>query len=126
MLPKRLDGIEAGIALPQLCELMDRKLALQEPHEQIRRAFRAFDSGAKGFISLGTHRPDAAHRSRGTHTCDPRLGACAGEFVEVMADVAPHMMREMVTLIFDQVDADRDGRVCFRDFDAIAREVQVA
>ena len=29
----------------------ERRLALQEPDEVVRRAFRAFDSGAKGYIS---------------------------------------------------------------------------
>jgi len=91
MLPKRADGIEAGIELPQLCELMARRLALQEPDEIIRRAFRSFDEQSRGYISLR-------------------------DFEGVMSSVAPHLPRETVSLVFSEIDADRDGRVSYKDF----------
>ena len=87
-------GLEGGIDLPHLCELMERRLALQEPDEVTRRAFRAFDEGAKGFIS-------------------------AHDFERVMAVVAPHLPRQTVSLVFGQVDSDGDGRVSYRDFHAM-------
>ena len=86
-----LTGIEAGIELPQLCELMARRIALQEPDEVIRRAFRSFDEQSKGYISLR-------------------------DFEGVMSSVAPHLPRETVSLAFSEIDADRDGRVSYKDF----------
>ena len=80
-----LAGIEAAIELPRFCELMDQRLALQEPDEVTRRAFRAFDAGAKGYIS-------------------------AADFVGVMSAVAPHLPRDTISLVFAEVDADRDGK----------------
>uniref|UniRef100_A0A7S2N9F7 EF-hand domain-containing protein n=1 Tax=Haptolina brevifila TaxID=156173 RepID=A0A7S2N9F7_9EUKA len=91
MLPKCADGTEAGIALPQLCELLARRLALQEPDEIARRAFRAFDEKSKGYISLR-------------------------DFEAVMGSIAPHLPCETVSLVFSEIDTDRDGRVSFKDF----------
>ena len=70
--------------LPQFCEAMERRLALQEPDEVTRRAFRAFDAHAKGYISLS-------------------------DFERVMGGVAPHLPYETISLAFSEVDADRDG-----------------
>lgn len=33
-----------------------------------------------------------------------------------MAEVAPHLPSRTVNLVFAQLDADRDGRVSYRDF----------
>ena len=73
---------------------MEQKLALQEPDELIRRTFRAFDDGAKGFIS-------------------------ARDFDRVVAAVAPHLPHQTVSLVFAQVDSDGDGRISYRDFHAM-------
>lgn len=75
-----------GVTLPQLCELLSRKLMLQEPEEVVRRAFRAFDEDAKGFVSLR-------------------------DLERAMHNVAPQLPRETVALAFRELDADADGRV---------------
>ena len=80
-----------GLTLPQLCEIAARKLALQEPEEVVRRAFRAFDRRAKGYVSLG-------------------------DLEAAVANVAPQLPRHTVALAFDQLDADRDGRVAYGEF----------
>ena len=77
-------GIEAGVDLPRFCELMDQRLMLQEPDEVVRRAFRVFDSNAKGYIS-------------------------AQDFENAMASVAPHLPHDVIALVFSEIDADRDG-----------------
>ena len=104
LLPKRLQAQQLegevshctprGVTLPQLCDLAARKLAVQEPDEVVRRAFRAFDSGAKGYVSRG-------------------------DLEDVVARVAPQLPRNTVDLIFSQVDTDRDSKVSFRDFHAM-------
>lgn len=96
LLPKRADGAPCGIELPELCEALERKLALQDPDEVVRRAFRAFDASHKGFVSLA-------------------------DLEAVMASVAPHLPRETVRLIFAQLDTDRDGRVSYKDFHTMVR-----
>ena len=83
-----------GLSLPQVCELITRKLALQEPDEVVRRAFRAFDGQAKGYVSLA-------------------------DLEAAVAAVAPHLPRHTVALAFNQLDADRDGRVAYGDFHAM-------
>jgi hypothetical protein len=83
-----------GIELPRLCEAMAHRLALQEPDEVIRRAFRAFDPTAKGYISLA-------------------------DLEAAVANVAPGLPAHTVELCFRQLDADGDGRVSFRDFSAM-------
>ena len=83
-----------GIELPRLCEAMTRKLALQEPDEVIRRAFRAFDPTAKGYISLA-------------------------DLETAVASVAPGLPTHTIELCFRQLDTDGDGRVSFRDFAAM-------
>ena len=77
-------GFETGIELPRFCELMDQRLAMQEPDEVTRRSFRAFDAHAKGYIS-------------------------AADFERVMNGIAPHLPRETISLVFSEVDTDRDG-----------------
>lgn len=64
---------------------MEQRLALQEPDEVTRRAFRSFDAHAKGYISMG-------------------------DFERVMGSIAPHLPRETVSLVFAEVDTDRDGK----------------
>ena len=81
----------AGIGLPQLCEYMARKLALQEPDEVVRRAFRAFDTTAKGYVNFS-------------------------DFQAAVATFAAGLPQQTVELCFSQLDADGDGRVSFRDF----------
>ena len=94
-LPKRPTAVcpepPAGMTLPQLCELVTRKLALQEPEEVVRRAFRAFDDRAKGYISLA-------------------------DLESAVARVAPGLPRETVAHAFAELDADGDGRVAYGDF----------
>ena len=72
----------AGVELPQLCELVARKLAIQEPDEVVRRTFRAFDATAKGYLSLA-------------------------DLEAVVTRVAPQLPRHTIALIFAQLDADR-------------------
>ena len=81
----------SGIELPTLCEMVARKLAVREPDELVRRAFRAFDVHSKGYIS-------------------------PADLQEAVDDVAPHMPQRTVALAFSQLDSDRDGRVSYRDF----------
>ena len=85
------DAPPAGMTLDQLCELTSRKLAVQEPEEVVRRAFRAFDRRAKGYVSLGD--------------------------LEAAVDVvAPQLPRHSVALAFGELDADGDGRVAYGEF----------
>jgi hypothetical protein len=96
-LPKTGDGEPpAGVTLPQLCDLVARKLATQEPDEVVRRAFRAFDPQAKGFVSLA-------------------------DLHAAVARVAPNLPQHTVALAFAQLDGDRDGRVAYGDFHAMMR-----
>ena len=84
----------AGIELPQLCDFVARKLALQEPDEVVRRAFRCFDDGAKGYISQA-------------------------DLEAAVRRVAPHIAAHTVSLVFSQINAKSDGRVSYRDFHAM-------
>ena len=81
----------AGVTLDQLCELAARKLAVQEPEEVVRRAFRAFDRGAKGYVSQAD------------------LEAAVGV-------VAPQLPSPSVALAFGELDTDGDGCVGYGDF----------
>ena len=83
-----------GVELATLHELMARKLALQEPDEVVRRAFRAFDVQAKGYVSRA-------------------------DLEAAIERVAPQLPRHTVELIFSQLDGDRDGRVSYRDFNTM-------
>ena len=91
LLPKPESGDEARMELPQFSEIMAHRLSTQDADEQARRAFRAFDRGHKGYVSLDDLR-------------------------EVVLAVAPSLPPRTVELIFSQVDADADGRVSYRDF----------
>ncbi|KAL1520457.1 hypothetical protein AB1Y20_022038 [Prymnesium parvum] len=93
LMPKHSD-VEARMELPELCEVLARRMCAQDADEVIRRAFRAFDARQKGYISLA----------------DLQL---------VMHRVAPHLPQRTVDLIFSQVDEDKDGKVSFRDFYAM-------
>ena len=57
----------------------------------MRRAFRAFDRGAKGYVSLR-------------------------DLEAAVAAVSPSLPRQTVTLAFGELDADRDGRVAYGEF----------
>ncbi len=83
-----------GVALPELCDWLERKLGAQDADELTRKAFRAFDTQGRGFIGLD-------------------------DLEAVMAEVAPHVPAATVRLIFSQADANRDGRVSFRDFASV-------
>lgn len=84
-------GGGAGIELPAVCDFMSRKLASMDPDEVVRRAFRVFDTKHKGYVSLG-------------------------DLEMVMAEVAPHLPSQTISMVFSQLDQDRDGRVSYRDF----------
>ena len=86
LLPKH-----SQMELAQFCEAMAARLCAQEPDDAIRRAFRAFDAGLKGFVDRR----------------DLQL---------VVDAVAPHLPPQTVALAFDQVDGDGDGRVSYHDF----------
>ena len=64
--------------LPQLCEVMARRMCAQDVDETIRRAFRAFDPSHKGFVSRR-------------------------DLLQVMSRVAPHLSERTTELIFSQV-----------------------
>ena len=93
LVPKRSGSgaMPSGLTLPQLIDLVTRKLALQEPEELVRRAFRAFDQRANGYVSLA-------------------------DLEAAVQRVAPQLPRHTVALAFAQLDADCDGRVAYRDF----------
>lgn len=89
-----LDGAvvpPGGVTLAQLSELIARKLAVQEPEEVVRRAFRAFDGRAKGYIGLA-------------------------DLEAAVERVAPGLPRATVALAFSELDTDGDGRVGYGDF----------
>ena len=72
LLPKQRDADASssapmGLTLLQLTAWLSRKLAVQEPDEVVRRAFRAFDERAKGFVSLV--RPRGRRRSASRRSC---------------------------------------------------------
>lgn len=93
ILPRQPPGqIEpVRMELPQLCEVMARRMCAQDVDETIRRAFRAFDPSHKGFISRR-------------------------DLLQVMSRVAPHLSERTTELVFSQVDEDADGKVSYKDF----------
>ena len=80
ILPRQPAGLaETGrMELPQLCEVMARRMCAQDVDETIRRAFRAFDPSHKGFVSRR-------------------------DLLQVMSRVAPHLSERTTELIFSQV-----------------------
>jgi Ca2+-binding EF-hand superfamily protein len=85
------NAVQNGVGLAQLCEIVARKVSVQEPDELVRRAFRAFDYRAKGYISIA-------------------------DLEAAVERVAPQLPSRTISLVFSQLDADRDGRVSFKDF----------
>ena len=101
LLPKQRDADASssapmGLTLLQLTEWLSRKLAVQEPNEVVRRAFRAFDERAKGFVSLA-------------------------DLEAAVERVAPQLPRHTVQLAFEQIDHNRDGRVGYGEFHNMMR-----
>ena len=101
LLPKQRDADASssapmGLTLLQLTEWLSRKLAVQEPDEVVRRAFRAFDERAKGFVSLA-------------------------DLEAAVERVAPQLPRHTVQLAFEQIDHNRDGRVGYGEFHNMMR-----
>ena len=87
-------GAEAsvgGLPLSKFEEYCRVRLLLQDRDEEIRHAFKAFDSEGRGFISRK---------------------ACA----DVFKAHASFIPSRVVDLVFDEIDIDRDGKVTYRDF----------
>jgi len=94
LLPKPAAAAGARMELADFCTAMVSRLLAQDPDELVRRHFRAFDVGCKGYISLA-------------------------DLKEAMRDVAPHLPHATTRLVFSQIDSDGDGRVSYADFHAM-------
>ena len=71
-------------------------LSVSNDDESIRQAFVALDSSCAGFISLS-------------------------DFKAAVAEELPHLSDYVTTSAFRRVDTDRDGRVGYREFEAMMR-----
>eukprot|EP00967_Tisochrysis_lutea_P135602 scaffold240899_cov23-Tisochrysis_lutea.AAC.1 len=80
-----------GIELPDFCSAMVGRLLALDHDDVIRRQFRALDTHCNGFIRLSDLR-------------------------DAVNEVAPHLPHATISLIFSQIDSDRDGRVSYSDF----------
>lgn len=70
---------------------MEWRLGIQDPDQRTRQIFKSFDYRCSGFISQA-------------------------DLLKVFSNCAPHISRETVRQVFDELDADRDGRVSMHEF----------
>ncbi|XP_059817270.1 EF-hand calcium-binding domain-containing protein 11 isoform X2 [Hypanus sabinus] len=83
-----------GLPLDQFTSLMCRKLAALDRYEEARQIFSAFDVHCRNFLTVE-------------------------DFKRAFAKVTPHLPDQTVLEAFREVDRDSDGRVSFRDFEAV-------
>lgn len=96
-----VENIMRGTKDEQIClqvfqRHMEEKLAMLDPDERVRRLFKAFDIRCCGFISRDDLR-------------------------SVFAESLPSIPITVVDEVFDEVDADGDGRVSCREFESMLR-----
>ena len=82
---------ESGLSLAKFRLHCRQRFLLEDKDEQIRLAFKAFDSSGAGYIS--------------------RKGC-----LDTFRENASFVPERVVELIFDEIDIDRDGKVTYRDF----------
>lgn len=97
--PDHPDELPAAAAAPSVSraefrELGRRYLEATQEEEEVRHAFLVLDSSAAGFVS-------------------------AADFRAAVAVVAPALTRYTVAAAFRQIDTDGDGRVGYREFEAM-------
>lgn len=97
-LMREYDKTSSGrIDYPDFMEIMTRKIAERDPNEEILKAFRLFDEGNTGFISLKNLR--RVSRELGEQLSDDELQAMIDEF-----------------------DKDNDGQISKDEFLAIMKQ----
>ena len=85
-----------GLTLDCFIEIAKIKILAEDPDDEIRQTFLAFDTMCQGFITL-----DIAKK--------------------VFLQVAPFLDSVTVEKLFREADTDRDGRVSYRDFEFIMK-----
>ena len=83
-----------GLGLEAFVTLMVRRLQQKDRSELVREVFVALDAGQRGFIT-------------------------EQDCLKAFKEVAPQLRQERVSALFQEVDYDRDGRVSYRDFEAM-------
>lgn len=86
----------AGLELEAFVSIMSNRLKQKDENELIREVFVALDVSQRGFL---TQR----------------------ECLAAFEQVAPHLQKEVVRELFDEVDCDGDGRVSYRDFEIMMK-----
>nr|XP_039258962.1 EF-hand calcium-binding domain-containing protein 11-like isoform X1 [Styela clava] len=81
-----------GLNLERFQSLMFAKLSLEDPDQECRRIFNAFDIDCKGFLTL-----EDVKRAYQT--------------------TAPNLSESAIISCFQNLDKDRDGRISYRDFE---------
>uniref|UniRef100_UPI00398F2864 EF-hand calcium-binding domain-containing protein 11 isoform X2 n=1 Tax=Pristiophorus japonicus TaxID=55135 RepID=UPI00398F2864 len=83
-----------GLPPDQFTNLMSRKKATQDHHDEMRQIFSAFDAHCRGFLMVE-------------------------DFKRAFADVTPHLPEQTVLEAFREVDRDSDGHVSYKDFEFV-------
>ncbi|XP_011407559.2 PREDICTED: EF-hand calcium-binding domain-containing protein 11-like [Amphimedon queenslandica] len=91
---------ETGLDLKAFTDLVLPRLQAQDSSEIIRQTFMAFDRFSRGFISLED---------------------CKDAF----AKVAPLIPCSRVESFFKEIDGDLDGRVTYRDFELMFKNLTI-
>jgi Ca2+-binding EF-hand superfamily protein len=87
-----------NLTLQQFIDVIHPRLKEQDSSEEIRKIFMAFDRFCHGFISQED---------------------CIAAFDKIL----PLMPHERVASFFHEIDGDLDGRVSYRDFDLMFKQL---
>jgi Ca2+-binding EF-hand superfamily protein len=105
LLPKRRGGggehdeaaaEEPRIGFDAFSRAMSERLCAVDETDVIRQTFRAFDGAYKGYVTFD-------------------------DFARGFEECAPHVSGETLRLVFDEVDADRNGKVSWAEFERMMR-----
>lgn len=98
LLPKSPPGQLDVPVLPfdDFSQAMLERLCAVDEVDEIRYAFRAFDTTFKGYISFD-------------------------DVVRAFALAAPHLPQDKIRMAFDEIDTDRNGKVSWGDFERMMR-----
>ncbi|KAJ3182257.1 EF-hand calcium-binding domain-containing protein 11 [Gaertneriomyces sp. JEL0708] len=93
---RAIDFDKKELTLEAFLKLLSSNRGIQDLDDEIRRTFLAIDTECKGFITLK-------------------------DIIRVFQKIAPSVRRSAFVNAFDKLDADLDGRMGYRDFEAIMR-----
>ncbi len=89
--------VYAGMTRSAFIDIASSLISTQDRDYEIRQVFLAFDISCAGFLTLKDLR-------------------------SVFQRIAPHIKPAVIESIFVEIDADRDGRISFHDFERMMRQ----